>query len=265
VLPLPPDSIDEGTELEREVFASLPLARTATGVRVLLGQTLAWDALKAKAVSEPDSMAVELGRLHDDLTLRHLLHPPSVAIIGAANVGKSTLANQLFGQQKAITADLPGTTRDWVGEIANIDGLPVMLVDTPGIRDTSDLIEHEAIRRSRGKIDGADALVLVLDPTRPLEGEQRRLMHQYTGAIRVVNKCDRPPAWDRLSVQGLTIVATTGQRIDELRREIIRRLCGSEGISINAAYVWTDRQQRIVRAARARSSPAAVVAELSRV
>jgi small GTP-binding protein len=263
VLPLPPDSIDEGTELEREVFASLPLARTATGVRVLLGQTLAWDALKAKAVSEPDSIAKELSRLLDDATVRHLLHPPAVAIIGAANVGKSTLANQLFAQQRAITADVPGTTRDWVGEIANIDGLPVMLADTPGIRDTSDAIEHEAIQRSRGKINSDDLLILVLDSTRPLEGEQSQLMHQYTRAIRVVNKCDRPCAWDPNSVEGLLTIATTGSGVDQLRREITRRLCRTGAIEINQAYVWTPRQQEIV--ARGAVSPAQATHELAKL
>lgn len=265
VLPLPPDAIDAGTELEREIFASIPLARTETGVRVLLGQKHAWDAFKAKAVLQPDSLANELGRLLDDATVRHLLHPPAVAIMGAANVGKSTLANRLFAQQRAITADLPGTTRDWVGEIANIDGLPVMLVDTPGIRDTADAIEHEAIQRSRGKIESADLLILVLDSTRPLQGEQSRLMHQYMRAIRVVNKCDRPCAWAPDSVEGLPIIATTGSGVDQLRREITRGLCRTGAIEINQAYLWTPRQQKIVARARGAVSPAQAIDELAKL
>src|SRR6185503_2714425 len=95
-----------------------------------------------------------------------MLHPPRVAIVGEANVGKSTLANQLFAQERSITADLPGTTRDWVGEVANVDGLPVTLVDTPGVRETADEVEREAIARSGEQVAAADLILLVLDATR---------------------------------------------------------------------------------------------------
>ena len=66
-----------------------------------------------------------------DMTLWRLLHPPKIAIVGEPNVGESTLANRLFGQQRSITADVPGTTRDWVGEMADIGGLAAMLIEYP--------------------------------------------------------------------------------------------------------------------------------------
>ena len=118
------------SELEREMLAHLPLARTELGVRVLLAQTGRLGGLRRGAAA---GSGRDAGReLLADRSLWWLLHPPRVAIVGAANAGKSTLANQLFAQERSITADLPGTTRDWVGEVADIDGLPVMLVDTPG-------------------------------------------------------------------------------------------------------------------------------------
>jgi hypothetical protein len=117
------EMMDGGTILEQEVMAALPLAGTELAIKVLLAQPEAWKT------STPDLA---------DRSLWWLLHPPRVAIVGVANVGKSTLANQLFAQARSITADFPGTTRDWVGEMANLDGLMVMLVDTPGLRETSD-------------------------------------------------------------------------------------------------------------------------------
>src|SRR5206468_1554210 len=132
-LPLTDDAVDAQTQFEREMLAHLPLARTELAVRTLLAQPAAWQREKCKTM---------LSAILGDVALHHLLHPPRVAIIGSANVGKSTIANQLFGQERSITADLEGTTRDWVGEIANIDGLAVMLIDTPGIRQTSDAIER---------------------------------------------------------------------------------------------------------------------------
>ncbi len=182
---LPLEAFDDESLIELEIAASLPLARTELALRVLLAQAEAWKhvVLDAPQVAE---------KTLADKSLWHLLHPPTVAIIGAANVGKSTLANQLFGQERSITADLPGTTRDWVGEIANIDGLAVMLVDTPGMRTTDDAIEQAAIARSRSRIEESELVVLVLDVTRPLEPEQGGLLRAYPNALRVLNKCDQP-------------------------------------------------------------------------
>src|SRR5947209_2511557 len=154
-IPLPEEATDGQTQIETEVLSHLPQARTELAVRALLAQPAAWDHL-LKQIHDRTIKAEELDAIVRDRSMHHLLHPPRVAIIGAPNVGKSTLANQLFAQERSITADLPGTTRDWVGEIANIDGLPVLLVDTPGLRSTQDQIELEAIERSRGQIERAE-------------------------------------------------------------------------------------------------------------
>lgn len=219
------------SELEREVLAAIPLARTQLALQVLLAQPRAWESL------------LRLPWVHDeilsDLSLFHLLHPPRVAIIGAPNVGKSTLANQLFAQARSITADMPGTTRDWVGEIANIDGLAALLVDTPGLRKTSDTIEQEAIERSRAEISRAGLVVQVFDASAaPAEKER--------AAITVVNKVDLPHTWDWTRDNVIETVASTGQGVDELRRAILRHF-GCLNLEINRPRAWTDRQRRLLK------------------
>ncbi|MBN2560648.1 MAG: 50S ribosome-binding GTPase [Phycisphaerae bacterium] len=88
-----------------------------------------------------------------------------VALIGPVNAGKSTLANRLIGADRVITSDQPGTTRDWVSETALVQGWPVTLTDTAGIRNTNCEIEAEAIRRARRQAGLADLVVIVLDAT----------------------------------------------------------------------------------------------------
>jgi tRNA modification GTPase len=230
--PLPIDMMDGETALEREVAAYLPLARTEEAIRILLAQPGAW---KKFAARNPSPQEIEVVR--NDRSLHHLLHPPRVAIVGAANVGKSTLANQLFAQTRSITADVPGTTRDWVGEIANIDGLAVMLVDTPGVRETADAIEREAITRSREMVGRADLIVEVVDATAPA-------VISASSHIVVFNKIDqvRSRGWN---ADQIATVATTGDGVDRLRWEI-RRFFGCEQFDGGRARWWTERQRELL-------------------
>lgn len=245
----------DGTSIiEREMLADLPKAKTELAVRVLLAQPAAWSALEktgaleASAPVKNEATRDRLFAMLKDRALEYLIRPPRVAIIGVANAGKSTLANQLFAQERSITADLPGTTRDWVGEIANIDGLAVMLVDTPGLRATSDPIERAAIEQSREQIQSADLVLLVLDASRPLEPEQSSLLRAYPSAIRVLNKSDRPHASGTQDLSAISTVATSGDGLDELRVEM-RRYFGCESIDDRIARCWTSRQRELVQRA----------------
>jgi tRNA modification GTPase len=242
---IPEEFADGDTILEREIAAHLPLARTELGLRVLLAQASAWEEfLSGKQASPaPDRRAIR--QMLDDLSLVHLLHPPTVAIIGPPNVGKSTLANQLFGQERSITADLAGTTRDWVGEIANIDGLPVMLVDTPGIRETDDAIERTAIARSREQIERSQLVVMVLDASAPLDSEVSAMLAAYPRAVVVVNKSDMPSAWDASSLNAIHTVATTDEGVGDLRRAIAGHF-GCAEMDPGRLRWWTDRQRAVL-------------------
>jgi small GTP-binding protein len=247
-MPLPLAATDAAAILEGEILSHLPMAQTELGVRMLLAQRRPWETLDS---IPPDE--TELRRILEDATLDCLIRPRRLAIIGAANVGKSTLANQLFARERSITADVPGTTRDWVGEIANIDGLPVMLLDTPGMRQTHDPIEAAAIRSSAEEVGRADAILLVIDASRALDAEQSGLLQQFPSALRVVNKADQPCGWAIDQLGGITTVATRGIGIDRLRRQIIRHLCGEEPIEIDRPRCWTDRQRELLQAAISKS------------
>jgi small GTP-binding protein len=244
---MPEEAIDSTDIIQREIDAYLPLATTELALRTLLAQPVAWESLTNIVAADACPRTF---RTFDDIlpdrSLHWLLHPPRVAIIGTPNAGKSTLANQLFAQERSITADLPGTTRDWVGEIANLDGLAVQLIDTPGIRETSDEIESEAIARSAGQIQKADLIVLVLDASTPLEPAQLPLIQRYKSAMRVINKTDRPLAWDSMSLSGIDTIATIGKGIDALRTAI-RKHFSCDQIDPDVPRCWTDRQREYLR------------------
>jgi small GTP-binding protein len=223
--------------LEREVMAALPLAKTRQALEILLAQPRAWETYLKDPRQGPS-----VDQILSDHTLWWLLHPPRVAIVGAANVGKSTLANQLFAQERSITADLPGTTRDWIGEEANLDGLVVTLVDTPGVRQTADPIERLALDQSAGQVQRADLVVLVLDASRELVGVQDRLVAKFNDALRVINKVDRAAEWVNEFPDAIKTVGTTGQGVDELRNAVRRRF-GCEQFELGRPRWWTTRQR----------------------
>jgi tRNA modification GTPase len=260
--------LDSEGEIEREMLEALPLAQTEQALRMLLAQPQQWARLFGNAerqarVESPKQADVtsaglvqgkvrpeELQPMIDDRCLWWMLHPPTVAIVGIPNVGKSTLANCLFGQPRSITADVPGTTRDWVGDWANIDGLPVHLRDTPGQRESANPIERAAIDQSQAQIASADLVIVVLDPTQSLEPAQSQILPRYKAAITVINKTDLPCVWNAGSVQGVPIVATTGLGVDALRDAIRARFDGTDMTPERPRW-WTQRQhdhlQRLLR------------------
>jgi len=116
------------------------------------------------------------------------------AIVGRPNVGKSSLLNQLLGHDRAIVSPIPGTTRDTIEETANIRGLPVVLVDTAGLREARDAIEVEGVRRSRATLEKAEFVLHVFDASEPLTAEDEAFLAEFAAKKRilVVNKVDLP-------------------------------------------------------------------------
>ena len=115
-----------------------------------------------------------------------------VAIIGAPNVGKSSLFNAIIKQNRAIITPIPGTTRDYISEYVNIGGLPVILTDTAGIRTTQEAVEFIGIDRSRELIDHVDLCLFVLDCARPPNPEDVMISGMLNNHKRIIllNKCD---------------------------------------------------------------------------
>ncbi len=128
-----------------------------------------------------------------------------VVLCGKPNVGKSSLLNALLKQQRAIVTDIAGTTRDVIEESAQINGIPLVLVDTAGILEPRDLIEEEAIKRSHHSIESADMVLLVLDVSRPISEEDKLLLGKIkeSNVLVVLNKTDLPNVLDEASLHGL--------------------------------------------------------------
>ena len=116
------------------------------------------------------------------------------AIVGRPNAGKSSLLNQLLGRDRAIVSPVPGTTRDTIEETANIRGLPVVFIDTAGLREARDEIEREGVRRSRASLAQAELILHVLDASEPLTDADRNYFAEFAGkrCLLVRNKTDRP-------------------------------------------------------------------------
>ncbi|MGB6918071.1 MAG: GTPase, partial [Phycisphaerae bacterium] len=164
--------------IERDAERMLREARTPLAGRILLDQRNGALAraieriLKALAAGRSAEAGKELDALLERWwgCGRLLASPPRVAVAGPPNVGKSTLVNRLVGAERVITSATPGTTRDYVEADAAIEGLPVVLVDTAGLRETEEHIEREGVTRAHRQVAGAAVVVYLLDAaegTRP--------------------------------------------------------------------------------------------------
>jgi len=156
-----------------------------------------------------------------------------VVLAGQPNVGKSSLLNALAGAELAIVTPIPGTTRDKVRETIQIEGVPLHVIDTAGLRDTHDEVERIGVARSWSEIEAADAVLFLHDLTRrgdPLHEAQdaqiaERLRLDAAGrhprVLHVFNKADLAPA--AAPSDGLALSAQTGLGLDALRRELLQR------------------------------------------
>jgi tRNA modification GTPase len=190
--------------------------------------------------------------IHDGLTL---------AIVGRPNAGKSSLFNRLVERDRAIVTATPGTTRDLISERIAIEGIPLELVDTAGLRDGREEAEQLGIARSREALADADLVLVVLDATQSLNEEELRLLESVEGrpAIVTVNKLDliqgESPAQNglqHLAFDYLNVLATsavTGDGILLLRKRIIELVTG--GAAAEPGMLTNLRQHQAIAAALA--------------
>ena len=173
-----------------------------------------------------------------------------ITIVGEPNAGKSSLFNALAGASRAIVTPVPGTTRDLVTEVVDIEGLRVTLIDTAGLRDTDDPVEVEGVARAHQSMTVADLVLLVEDQSRPRSANALR----YSKVLYVANKSDLAPAWaDDRAVQ---VSATTGAGLAELRRHIttaldVDPLCDRPAMTNVRHIALVDRAQSALTRARA--------------
>jgi len=123
----------------------------------------------------------------------------SAVIAGKPNVGKSSLFNALLGEERTIVTALPGTTRDFVEEVITLSGIPLKITDTAGLRDSSDSIEEEGVRRTRNKMDQADLIVLVIDGS--VESDNLEIPPVLSNGRKIVVACNKADLPQRVSLE----------------------------------------------------------------
>ncbi len=183
-------------------------------------------------------------------------------IVGAPNVGKSSLLNLLAGSDRAIVTDIPGTTRDTLEEKINLDGVPLCIVDTAGIRETTDTVEKIGVERARRALEESQLVLLVLDAARALTDEERELFAsiQEKNWLILLNKSDRAlfskddirkdaafsacPA-DRI----LSLSAKEGSGLKELSDKIKEEFFSGITINDHTPLITNVRQKQSLRQA----------------
>ena len=184
----------------------------------------------AGAASEIREVVALLDTLLDAANRGRLIREGAhVAIVGRPNSGKSSLFNQLAGAGRAIVTDVPGTTRDLLTEVVDLEGIPVTIVDTAGVRaNVTDAIEAEGIARAVSARETAALTLVVLDRSRGLTGDDRDLIDQTETTRRVVvaNKSDLPAAWQP-GPDTIEISAKTGCGLELLRVRVAEALGGA--------------------------------------
>jgi tRNA modification GTPase len=174
-------------------------------------------------------------------------------ILGRPNVGKSSLLNQLLGHDRAIVSPIPGTTRDTIEETASVRGLPVVFIDTAGLREATDQIEIEGVRRSRDVLASAEMILHVLDGSELLSSWDEKLWEEFAGKKRLLirNKADlaqrlKLPA----GVNAISVSCLTGAGLEDLKDAIQEMLCEG-GIHAEMLQVMVNsRHEEALRRAR---------------
>ena len=171
---------------------------------------------------EVDIAEARLARLHALIPVgRHLDRPWRVALAGAPNVGKSSLVNAFAGYTRSLVAPTPGTTRDVVSATIALEGWPIELTDTAGLRTTTESMESQGIERARVALAEADLVLWIVDGSDPTP-----VFESPDGAFAIViNKVDLPSAWNFDSrPDAIRVSAQSGQGMAELGRQIVERL-----------------------------------------
>jgi len=193
-------------------------------------------APQSEIAARIDRIAPPLAALEVSFARGHIVHDGlTMAIVGRPNAGKSSLFNCLVERDRAIVTATPGTTRDTVTERISLDGIPLELVDTAGLRESLEEAEQLGIRRSREALADAAIVLVVLDATQPLNDEEYRLLESVLGrpALVAINKSDLNKA--ALAPEGITEIegtptlptsALTGDGIPVLRERILALATG---------------------------------------
>ena len=236
---------EAASPMEADMLAAIARAASPLAIDLLAVQPAAWRA----AIHQPDALDGDAIAQRSAI-LDRLITPPTVVVVGQANVGKSTLTNRLLGRAASIVADLPGTTRDWVAGLAelSLDDDPQHTValrwlDTPGLRESDDAVEQRAIQLARQVIAEADLIIAMRDADRPWPNADN-LPRQPD--LWVMNKTDtRLPehAGDGHAASApLPISARSGQGIDTFENAVLTALDLADLFTPATVSLWAFSQ-----------------------
>ena len=202
-----------------------------------------------------ERLGTQLGRISDRARQGSLLRSGlQVVLIGQPNVGKSSLLNRLTGEDRAIVTEVAGTTRDTLRETIQVEGIPLHIVDTAGLRDTADHIEQAGISHTWREIENADVALLMVDARVDVTQEDREIAQRLPATLECVtllNKCDLIGAsaerWESSDGVVLRMSAKTGAGIDLLQQELLR-IAGWRSDS-EEVFMARERQLEALRSA----------------
>ncbi len=203
--------------------------------------------LKEKTIEVKDHVEQLLRTAQQGKILREGLE---TAIIGRPNVGKSSLLNRLVREEKAIVTDIAGTTRDTIEEYVNINGVPLKLVDTAGIRDTDDVVERIGVERSRKALQEADLILLLINQSEQLTQEDKDLLNatQEMNRIILLNKSDLTAKVTPIDLMDWSkpeqVIATSMLEqigLDQLEKQIAEMFFAGETGEQDATYISNVR------------------------
>jgi tRNA modification GTPase len=231
------------------------------------------EALVAGLRSEDPSPArLRLAELERETSLAiDLLEPPKVVILGRPNAGKSTLFNALLGHERAIVSEQEGTTRDTIDDIAIIAGRPFRLMDTAGLRISTDIIESAGMKMGLSARSEARLALYLVDSQRFLEAGPAAPLSELLGvdpgpwpALRLLSKSDKlsPGERERLAERGpgeldwLLISASTGEGLDSLGAELRRRLAPNAPDCVQRPALFTAEHLALLEQAQAQANSA---------
>jgi len=207
------------------------------------------------APDDADQLQVRLGSIREKITAlletatqgRILREGVRVVIYGATNAGKSSLLNRLLGYERAIVSEIPGTTRDTLEEAINIRGIPFRLLDTAGIRESSDALERAGMARTEKSIERADLVLHVVDASAPKSANfEARVPHP--GEILLLNKRDLPEQADWRETEALRISCLTEDGLAGLEDRLLAAI-GQDHIRAESAVAINARHHDCLRRA----------------
>lgn len=208
-----------------------------------------------------------LANAHTGKILREGLR---TAIVGRPNVGKSSLLNALLKEERAIVSQYAGTTRDIIEEQLLLDGVPLVLTDTAGIRSTDDFVEKIGVEKSRQVLQNAELVICVIDGSAGLTAEDEEIISAAADkpCVIIINKSDLTQAVDILSLRQrfgeakvMLLSAKTLQGLDIFTAWLKKYVYGSEGNLSEGAYVQNERQELLLKQALSALEDAAVATD----